>query len=135
MRIKTAWEEHSFRTLKSAVNYLSVYSKYDAAEFLQAIDRVSVITKETNYQTVKLNFESEGIKISASSPEVGKAEENISAEVTGGDLEIYFHYKYLTDALKVAEGKIKIGLSEKLKPIALRADDFQYIVTPVRSGD
>ena len=102
-------------------------------EFLQALERVSIIAKETEYNTVNLNFADNEIKISSSSADVGKAEEYISAEIEGGELQISFNYKYLTDVLKVIDAeKIKIGMSGTLAPIDFQEINFRYIVTPVR---
>ena len=104
-------------------------------EILKALERVSVIGKETDYQTVSLLFD-KNIKVSSSSPDVGNAEEYVVATITGGELDISFNYNYLTEALKVMDAdKIQIGLSGNLKPIKITPvgdDSFHYVVTPVR---
>ena len=102
-------------------------------EFLQALERVSIIAKEAEYNTVGLDFADNKIKISSTSADVGEAEEYIPAEVEGGELQIFFNYKYLTDVLKVIDAeKVKIGMSGTLAPIDFQLDNFRYIVTPVR---
>lgn len=102
-------------------------------DFLQALERVSIIAKETEYGAVDLDFADNEIKISATSADFGKAEENISAKIEGGELEISFNCKYLTDVLKVMDAeKVKIGLSGNLQPLDCQLDNFRYIVTPVR---
>ena len=102
-------------------------------EFLQALERVSIIAKETEYNIANLDFADNKIKISSSSADVGKAEENIPAEIEGGELQISFNYKYLTDVLKVIDAeKIKIGMSGALAPLDFQENNFRYIVTPVR---
>ncbi len=111
------------------------FAKVVREEFLQALERVAVIGKETMYRTVDLLFDDD-IKISSTSPEIGTAEENVVAVIEGGELDISFNYNYLTDALKVIDAdKIQIGLTETLKPIEIKPVDnesFKYIVTPVR---
>jgi len=106
-------------------------------ELLQALERVAVIGKETEYQTVDLLFD-KNIKVSSNTPEVGNAEEFVVAAITGGELDISFNYNYLIDALKVIDtDNIKIGLSGTLKPIEIKPvgdDSFSYVVTPVRRG-
>lgn len=105
-------------------------------EFLQAVERVAVISKETDYNTINLFFGNERIKIYASSATAGRAEEIIQADVTGGELDIGFYCNYVTDVLKVIDTeKIVFGLTEDLKPAEIKAvgdDSFRYIVTPVR---
>lgn len=105
----------------------------DREEFLRAIERVSLIGKETEYRTVDLLFGENEIKISAHSAEIGNAEEKILAEVEGGEVDISFNYEYLTDVLKAIDAeKVRIGLSESLKPADFQSENFRYVVTPVR---
>ena len=111
----------------------NIFVKVNPEEFLQALERVSVIAKETDYEMVALLLNGDGLKISSTSAEVGTAEEFVSAEVEGGELDIAFNYNYLTDVLKVIDAeKIEIGMSGTLKPIDFQLDNFRYIVTPVR---
>lgn len=113
----------------------NIFAKVVREDFLNALERVAVIGKETDYQTVNLSFD-DGIKISANSDEIGKAEENISAEILGENIDISFNCNYLIEALKVIDAeKIQIGLTESLKPIEIKSvddDSFKYVVTPVR---
>ena len=113
----------------------TIFAKVVREEFLKSLERVSVISKETMYQTVDLHFE-DVINISSTSAEIGKAEENVVAVIEGGELDISFNYNYLIDALRATNAeKIQIGLSGELKPIEIKPvddDSFQYIVTPVR---
>ena len=113
----------------------TIFAEVNAKDFLQAIERVAVIARVADYEVVKLNFADNEIKISATSPDVGNAEEVVTAEITGGELQISFNHNYLVDALKVAGDNVKIGLSESLKPVTCQFEDFQYIVTPVRTKD
>ena len=109
-------------------------------DFLQALERVAIIAKETKYNTADLDFADNEIKISSTSADVGKAEENVPAEIEGGEftrsvfiLQISFNCKYLTDVLKVIDAeKIKIGMSGALAPLDFQENNFRYIVTPVR---
>ena len=101
-------------------------------DFFGALERVSVIAKEHNYEMVKLEF-GDGVKISSSSPEIGTAEEFVTANVEGGELEIGFNYEYLLDVLKVMESEeVSISMSSNLAPLDFQEENFRYIVTPVR---
>jgi len=114
----------------------NIFATVDVAEFRNAVERMAIIAKLAEYETIGLNFADNEIKISATSPDVGNAEEFVKAEIEGGDLEIFFNHNYILEVLKVIDAeKIQIGLSEKLKPIDLKIvddDSFRYIVTPVR---
>lgn len=113
----------------------TIFANVVREEFLQALERVSIIGKETEYQTVNLLFD-ENIEVSSSSPDVGNAEEFVVAAITGGELDISFNYNYLIEALKVIDAdQIQIGLNGNLKPIKIKSvgnDSFHYVVTPVR---
>lgn len=110
-----------------------IFATVDVEEFKNALDRVAVIAKETEYQTVNFLFANNELKISARSNEVGKAEENISAEILGGEMDIGFNFGYWTDVLKVVDAdKITIGMSKPLAPVDFQAENFHYVVTPVR---
>ena len=108
------------------------------AEVLAAVDRVSVISKETEYNTIRFIMSQEGIKISSNSPDVGHVEENISATIEGEELDISFNELYISDVLKAMDGEeFKVYLTEPLKPADFREvdnDDFIYVVTPVRTN-
>lgn len=111
----------------------NIFVTVDAVEFKNALERVAVIAKENEYETVALKFADNGLKIFASSVEVGEAEENISAEISGGELEIAFNIGYWLDVLKIVDAeKITIGMTKPLAPVDFQADNFHYVVTPVR---
>ena len=107
-------------------------------ELLGAVERISLISKETEYNTVRFIFTQDGINISSDSPDVGKAEEQINARVEGPDIDISFNVKYILDALKVTDSdECVIKLNKPLSPIDYREkdnDDFIYVVTPVRTN-
>ena len=106
----------------------NIFATVEVDEFRKTLERVEVIAKESEYQTITLKF--------ASSNEVGKVEEFISAEISGGELDIAFNIGYWLDVLKVLDTeKIIIGMTKPLAPAEVKMvgdDSFQYIITPVR---
>lgn len=114
----------------------NIFATIDVVELKKALERVAIIAKESEYETVALRFADSELKISASSNDIGKAEEVVQAEITGGELEIAFNINYWLDVLKVlGAGKIIIGMTKPLAPAEVKIVDdysFQYIVTPVR---
>ncbi|MBR2179774.1 MAG: DNA polymerase III subunit beta [Selenomonadaceae bacterium] len=108
------------------------------AEMMEAVDRVALISKETEYNTIRFIFTQEGINISSDSPEVGRAEEQISAKIEGADIDISFNVKYIVDVLKVIDSEeCVIKLNKPLSPVDIREkdrDNFIYVVTPVRTN-
>ena len=108
----------------------------NTSEMMEAVDRVALISKETEYNSIRFVFSQDGINISSYSPDVGRAEEQISAKVEGPDIDISFNVKYIVDVLKVIDTKeFVVKLTKPLSPIDVREkdnDNFIYIVTPVR---
>ena len=113
------------------------YVKAETAEFRRAVDFVALMSRETEYNTVKFTFGNGNIEISSNSPEIGGAGQNIEAEIDGDDLEISFNVAYIADVLKVVESKqINIALNDKFSPAAFTEpdnDNYTYIATPVRT--
>lgn len=108
-------------------------------EFLQAIDRASLLAREGRNNVVKLSASaSESIEISSNSPEIGKVVETVNAEqIEGEDLKISFSPKYMLDALKVLEGEdIHVSFTYAMRPFLIRTpndDSIVQLILPVRT--
>ena len=116
-----------------------MHVKIKVAEMLAAVERVGLISKETEYNTIRFVFTQEGLNISSNSTEVGKAEEHVNATLEGDDIDISFNVKYISEVLNVIESETcRIGLNKPLYPIDIREDDnddYIYVVTPVRTNN
>lgn len=110
-----------------------------AKEFLQAIDRASLLAREGRNNVVKLStFDDERIEISTNLPEVGKVEEDIQCEsLIGEELKISFSAKYMMDALKALDSSdIKISFTGAMRPFVIRPlnnDSILQLILPVRT--
>lgn len=108
-------------------------------EFLQAIDRASLLAKEGRNNVVKLSTLEEGIvEISSNSPEIGKVIEEVQSQsIDGEDLKISFSAKYMLDALKALEGtEIKVSFTGAMRPFIIRTledDSMLQLILPVRT--
>ncbi|KQL51331.1 DNA polymerase III subunit beta [Heyndrickxia shackletonii] len=109
-------------------------------EFLQAIDRASLLAREgRNPNVVKLSTLSSGvIEISSNTPEVGKVVEQVqSNSIEGEDLKISFSAKYMMDALKALEGlEIKINFTGAMRPFIIHPmndESIIQLILPVRT--
>ena len=116
-----------------------MHVRVKVAELLAAVDRVALISKETEYNTIRFIFTQDGVNVSSTSPEVGKAEEHVDATLEGEDLDISFNVKYISEVLSVLETEYcRIGMNKPLYPIDIReedSDEYIYIVTPVRTSN
>ena len=108
-------------------------------EFLQAIDRASLLARESRNNVVKLSTtETLDVEISSITPEVGKVVEDIKSESLEGEgLKISFSAKYMMDALKALEGTdIKISFTGAMRPFIIQPmndESTLQLILPVRT--
>ena len=125
-------------------NYESVIPKsfdttitLDTEAFLDAVGRVSLISRAADYNIIRLDFANGNVHISSNSPDIGNADETVAADISGPDVNIAFNAKYVTDVLKNIDSKtFRFLMNKSLQPAAIREEDnptFVYIVTPVRT--
>jgi DNA polymerase III subunit beta len=107
-------------------------------QFLEAVERVSLLAREGEYNVVKFNFSEGNVVITSNNPDIGKAYETVSAEMTGGNVEIAFNAKYIIDILKnIFAEKLVFSLNTSLSPANIKPLDdesYIYIITPVRTS-
>lgn len=110
----------------------------DCNQFLAAVERVSLMARDGDYNIIKFSFKENNITISSNNPELGKASETIEADIKGNELDIAFNAKYIGDILKnIASDKVTFSLNTPLSPAAIKPlndDQYVYIITPVRSN-
>ncbi|MFB6466506.1 DNA polymerase III subunit beta [Cytobacillus sp. Hz8] len=108
-------------------------------EFLQAIDRASLLAREGRNNVVKFSTnENKTIEISSNTPEIGKVIEEIQSQsIEGEELKISFSAKYMMDALKALEGsEIKINFTGAMRPFLINPmhdDSILQLILPVRT--
>src|ERR1700757_5282482 len=104
-------------------------------DFAEAVDRVSTISTEKS-RAVKLKIEHGSLEISATSPENGKAEEELEARYSAAPLEIGFNSRYLLDIADQIQGEgVQFELSDAGSPTIVRDSDDRsalYVLMPMR---
>ena len=124
------------------INYDRVFTKegetiivVDRTSLLESIDRASLISRDTKKSPVRLKME-EGCMVITSNTEIGAAYEEIAVEQDGPDLEIEFHPRYLSDALKVMdEQRVIMEFTTSNLPCVIKPEnneDHIYLVMPLR---
>lgn len=124
------------------INYKNVINKQfttelkvNVQEFLDSVDRASLLISDRLKSPIKCVFDNSIIKISAATA-IGKAYDEIPCTLTGNKVEMGFNNRYLLDALKALEcDEIRIQLNGPLSPMKiypLEGEDFIYLVLPVR---
>ena len=115
----------------------STTATLDVAELRRALERLAIIAADTDYNSAAFEFSPDGLAVTADSINVGKSIEHIDAAVEGADIAPVFNISFLTDALKVFEGKrISFYMNQPSAPVKISAPDdasFDYILTPLRT--
>lgn len=91
-----------------------------------AVRRVSLLSAERS-RAIRVGLQDGRLELSASSPELGEARENVPTEYQGGAVEIGFNAQYLLDFLSSA-GTPQVSLE-------LRDQESQGLLRPVPEGE
>ena len=101
--------------------------KINKKEFLDCIDRATLLVKKENKKPIIINIEDGQMELSIDS-QIGSMKEDIDIEKEGKDIMIGFNPKFLIDALKVIDDEeISIYLMNPKAPCFIRDDEQQYI--------
>ena len=101
--------------------------KINKKEFLDCIDRATLLVKEGDKKPIIINIEDGQMELSIDS-QIGSMKEDIDIEKEGKDIMIGFNPKFLIDALKVIDDEeISIYLMNPKAPCFIRDEEQQYI--------
>ena len=128
--------EGEFLNYKTAIPInCSTQVKVDTRQFIDCIERTSLIITDKIKSPVRCLFENGTIKVS-SITSIGTAQDRISAEIEGENIEIGFNNKFILDALKVSDvDEVRIELNGPTSPIIIlnpENDKFLFLILPVR---
>lgn len=109
----------------------------NTALFIDAVERVSLMAKDGEYNVIKFQFNTSEVSITSNNPDIGKAYETIPVSTEGTDITIAFNAKYVTDILKnIGSPELLFSLNTPLSPASIRPvndENYTYIITPVRT--
>jgi DNA polymerase-3 subunit beta len=110
------------------------------SELVGAVRRISLMAQRN--APLRLKFDSGSVSISAQTPDVGEASEELPVNYGGEILEIGFNPQFLQDGLEGVEGdELVLKLISPLRPGLIEAADsdgdqakgrFLYLIMPVR---
>lgn len=101
--------------------------------FLAALRRVALVTND-KYPSIKIEITKNQMNISATTPEVGEAQEKIPIKYSGKQITIAFNPVFLTDPLRsLTNDEIYLELVDDLSPAVIKCDiPFLYVLMPLR---
>lgn len=107
--------------------------KINRQTFLDALTRTSLFTSE-RANSVKLTFSKGSCVLSANTPELGEAKEEISIDYDGGDFITAFNPGYLMDVMKnIEEKEFTIMFPENSTAGVITTDkEFLHVIMPMR---
>jgi DNA polymerase-3 subunit beta len=102
-------------------------------EFLQAVRRASLLTSP-EAPALKFDFIKNKIIVSAKTPNMGEAKEELSADFKGEEITIGFNPGYFLDVLKnLSDENISISLTSPDKPGLIRGrEGYLYVIMPMQ---
>lgn len=110
----------------------------NTALFMDAVERVSLMAKDGEYNVIKFQFNPNEVIITSNNPDIGKAYESVPVTTEGTDITIAFNAKYVTDILKnIGTTELYFSLNTPLSPASIKPtndDNYTYIITPVRTN-
>lgn len=115
----------------------------NSTEFLNAIDRASLMSREGSSNVVQMTIENGEVMLSVRGNELGKVAELIETKrIEGKEIKISFNPEYMKDALKSFDGSdIAIQMQSGVRPLLLQLatpseienNRLQQLLTPIRT--
>lgn len=104
-------------------------------ELKQAFTRTAILSNE-KYRGVRLKLSTDSLEITANNPEQEQAEEVVTVDYQGPDLEVGFNVSYLLDVMSVLDGeRVRFSMADSASSALVEeADggDSVYVVMPMR---
>ncbi len=112
--------------------------KANLNDYYSAIDRASLLTNESDKNTIKLVSNENQVIISSNIPEIGNVEEKITVEKNNNEeIKIAFNSKFMMDAIRVLETEqIELLFNGEFKPIIIKNpenDELIQLILPIRT--
>ncbi len=109
--------------------------KASRQSLLEAVDRIAVMIRGASTIMIKINIKDNLMFLASGEMELGKAEERISVDQEGEDLEIKVDYRFLFEGLKAITGEIvEMQFNGSEMAILFKSEEmpeFLYIMMPL----
>jgi DNA polymerase-3 subunit beta len=103
---------------------------------LDAVKRVKLLVRDQT-TPVRIAMRADGVELTVTNPEEGKATEEVDAKYEGAEMTVAFNPAYLSDGVEAITGdEVLLETLDALKPATLRATEasgeYLYLLMPVR---
>ena len=125
-------------TSKLIPDKFNITMKVNLQDFYSAIDRASLLTNESDKNTIKLESNDNIIIISSNIPEIGNVEETIKIKKNKSEnIKIAFNSKFMMEAIRVIDSdELELNFNGEFKPIIVKSpdnDDLIGLILPIRT--
>ena len=125
-------------TSKLIPNQFKIMIQTNLNDIYNAIDRASLLTNETEKNTIRFESYKDEVIISSNIPEIGNVEEKISIKKQDEhDIKISFSSKYMMDALKTLESEeVHLLFNSEITPIIIKGssnDQLTQLILPIKT--
>ncbi|MBR3362937.1 MAG: DNA polymerase III subunit beta [Bacilli bacterium] len=125
-------------TSKLIPDTFNITMKINLQDFYGAIDRASLLTNESDKNTIKLESIDDKIVITSNIPEIGNVEETLKVKKSTPDnIKIAFNSKFMMEAIKVIESEeLELNFNGEFKPIIIKSpnnEDLIGLILPIRT--
>lgn len=106
----------------------------DVKAFRDALKSTVPVARDNSY-IITLETTDSGIALSSAASQVGSAQMNMDAAVTGEPGVVAFNVNYLLEALGVMDTQeVRFTFGQALQPMFFEIENFRYILMPVRTA-
>lgn len=114
----------------------SYLASFKREEFLSGVDRVAVMSDDRTH-LVKMHFERDTMQLSANTPDVGGAQEEVPMHFEGNVLDVAVNVRYVVEVLqRLGADEIQLEMSGPLKPLVVKPigdEAYKYLLMPVQA--
>ena len=105
-------------------------------EFTGAVERASIIAKDSQYNIINFVFADNQIKLMSQHPDYGSVEDYSSCVMEGESLTISFNGRFISDILRHCQKEeiiLKVKENSPMMVTEKGDDTYTYVVTPMRT--
>ena len=113
----------------------------DRLELMSATKRVSLLADSKTHK-IKIYLGKEGLKLTASTPELGEAEEEVPATYSGDEMVVGYNASYILDVLKTTDAdEIRFELGKPVEASVIKpasepdGESYICLVMPLRLAE
>jgi DNA polymerase-3 subunit beta len=113
--------------------YLAVFKR---DEFVSALERVAVMSDDRTH-LVKMHFEKDTVQVTANTPDIGRAQEEVPVKFEGQVLDVAVNVRYIGEVLqRLSVDEVQVEMNGSLKPLVIKAigdENYRYLLMPVQA--